>query len=181
MSFLELARKRQSCRKYDPEKRVSREKIERCIEAARLAPSACNSQPWFFIIVDDPEIKDKVARATFGKVIGFNHFTMQAPVLAVIVTEKANLTSFIGTQIKGIQYRLIDIGIAAEHFCLQAAGEGLGSCMLGWFDEKAVKKVLNIPSRRSVDLIISLGYSADDTLREKKRKPIEEIRRYNLD
>lgn len=179
MSFLKLARERQSCRKYS-DKTVEREKIDRCLEAARLAPSACNSQPWKYIVVDDPELREEVAQATFGGLVNFNHFSMQAPVLVVVVTEPANLTSFVGSQLKGIAYRLIDIGISAEHFCLQATDEGLGSCLLGWFNEKKLKKILDIPPRRSVDLVITLGYPAeDDELRDKLRKPMEDIRVYN--
>lgn len=177
MDFKELVQMRYSCRNYktDP---VEREKIEACLEAARVAPSACNSQPWSFIVVDDPEMRVKVAKATFGGLVRFNHFSLTASVLIVMVTEPAKLTSAIGTQIKGIPYRLIDIGIAAEHFCLQATELGLGSCMLGWFDEKALKKILSIPQRKSVDLVITLGYPADEA-RPKKRKSLEQIRKYN--
>lgn len=180
MNFLDLAKERQSCRKYDINKPVERDKIERCLEAARLAPSACNSQPWYFIVVDNPELCKKVADATFGPVVGFNHFTITAPVMIVIITHPSNIIASIGSKIKGIEYRLIDIGIAAEHFCLQAVSEGLGSCMLGWFDRKAVKKILNIPKPKSVDLIISMGYPADEA-RDKQRRAINDIRKYNLE
>jgi nitroreductase len=178
MGFLELASKRQSVRKYQ-EKPVEREKMERCIEAARLAPSACNSQPWKFIIVDEPELKDKLSKETFGKLISFNHFSIQAPVLAVVVDEGTNLTAGIGGIVKNKQYNLFDVGIAAEHFCLQAAEEGLGTCMLGWFDEKRVKELLKIPSSKRVGLIITVGYPETDNVRPKSRKTIEDIKSYN--
>lgn len=177
MSFLELVNSRYSCRKYSDQP-VENDKIETCLEAARLAPSACNSQPWSFIVVNEPEMRKKVAQATFGGLVRFNHFTMQAPVMIIMVTEPAKLTSYVGTQLKGIPYRLIDIGIAAEHFCLQATELGLGTCMLGWFKEKALKKILNIPQRKSVDLLITLGYPSDKS-GSKKRKPLDEIRKYN--
>ncbi len=178
MSFLDLAKTRQSCRNYS-DRPVEREKIERCLEAVRLAPSACNSQPWHFIVVDTPEVREKVAKATFGGLVRFNHFTMKAPVMVVVVTEPGNLRTLVGSQLKGIPYRLIDIGIAAEHFCLAASDEGLGTCMLGWFEEKALKKALDIPAAKSVDLVITMGYPAeDDPLREKARKTIDKIREY---
>ena len=99
MDFIELVQKRQSCRAYSAEG-VERERIDYCLEAARLAPSACNSQPWRFVVLDDAELKDKVARRTFGKVISFNHFTMDAPVLVVIVSERQNLTAKIGNIVR---------------------------------------------------------------------------------
>ncbi len=179
MSFLDLVKTRQSVRKYSAGKPVEREKIERCIEAARLAPSACNSQPWRFVVVDDPKLKKAVARETFGKLVSFNHFSLEAPVLVVMVTEKPNMTSWIGRVVKNRQYYLMDIGIAAEHFCLQAAEIGLGTCMLGWFDEEGVKKLLGVPKRKRIDLIIAVGYTEVNKERPKKRKETHLISSYN--
>ena len=178
MNFLELAKKRQSIRKYKPTP-VEREKLDRCIEAARLAPSACNSQPWKFIVVDQLELKDAVARQTFGKLISFNHFSLVAPVMVVVITEKSNFQASAGRVIKNRQYNLIDIGIAAEHFCLQAAEEGLGTCMLGWFGEKKLKKLLKIPSWKNIDLVITLGYPESEDIRDKKRKDTAKMSSYN--
>lgn len=175
--FLNLVSNRQSDRAY-LDKLVEEDKLLRCLEAARLAPSACNSQPWTFVVVNDKILKNKIADTTSNRLLPLNHFTKQAPVHIVIVQELANLTSSIGRAIKDKDYTLIDIGIAAEHFCLQAASEGLGSCMIGWFNEKKVKSLLNIPANKRPLLIITLGYSAD-TLREKKRKSIEKITRFN--
>ena len=73
----------------------------------------------------------------------------------------------------------MDIGIAAEHFCLQAASEGLGTCIMGWFDENEVKRLLGIPKKKRAELIITLGYPAKDVIREKIRKRKEEICSYN--
>ena len=177
LDFLNLVSHRQSDRAYF-DKQVEEDKLLRCIEAARLAPSACNSQPWTFVVVNDKELKNKIADSTSNRLLPLNHFTKQAPVHIVIVKEFANLTSSIGRAIKDKDYTLIDIGIAAEHFCLQAASEGLGSCMIGWFNEKKVKTLLNIPTNKRPLLIITLGYSADK-MREKKRKSIEKIIRFN--
>jgi nitroreductase len=178
MKFLDLVKARQSVREY-LSKEVEREKIERCLEAARLAPSANNSQPWSFIVVEDPRLKDAVAGKTFDKLISFNSFSLQAPVLVLIISERPSFFSRIGSAIKDKQFSLIDIGITAEHFCLQAAEEGLGTCMLGWFNEKGVKTLLNIPPSKRVELIITVGYPISDEIQPKDRKEIDQIRSYN--
>ena len=178
MTFLDLVNQRQSCRAY-LETPVEREKLERCLEAARLAPSACNSQPWRFIVVDEPELRRAVAQETFGQIVSFNHFTMDAPVLILIVSEPPALSAKIGGLVKQKPYHLFDIGIAAEHFCLQATAEGLGSCMLGWFNEGGVKKLLKIPRQKRVELIITLGYPQTNEVREKARKEFGEVVSFN--
>lgn len=175
--LLELLKYRQSDRAYlsNP---IEKEKLNRILEAGRLAPSACNAQPWKFIIVDQQELKNKIADCTSSKILGMNHFTKQAPIHIVIVEEKANFTSNAGSLIKNKQFPLIDIGITAEHICLQATAEGLGTCMLGWFDEPKVKKLLNIPKSKRVPLIITLGYPASET-REKRRKDLDKLVSFN--
>ena len=178
MNFLELVRTRRSVRGYLT-KPVERGKIMRCLEAARLAPSACNSQPWKFIVVDDPELKNMIAKETFGKLISFNHFSLQAPVIVVVVLENANITASIGKIVKQIPYSYIDAGIAIEHFCLQATEEGLGSCILGWFNEKPVKKILKIPEGKKVVALIALGYPEKNENPDKIRKPLEEMSSFN--
>jgi len=179
MNFTELINIRQSVRKYQ-DKPVEREKLEKIIEAVHVAPSACNSQPWKLIVVDEPELKNKVAKATFSKTIAFNKFAVEASVIAVLVIEKAKLIAQIGGSIKNMEYPNIDIGIAAEHFCLQAAELGLGTCMLGWFDEKKIQELLNIPKKRKIGLVITLGYPPEDyKMRKKIRKPLDEICGFN--
>ena len=157
---------------------IENEKLDRIIEAGRMAPSACNAQPWKFIIVNEPDLVAKVAEAASAPLLGMNTFVAQAPVQIVIVREKPNLTSRLGAGIKDKDYSLIDIGIAAENICLQAEAEGIGSCMIGWFDENAVRKILGIPGSKRVELIISLGYSLSEK-RDKRRKPAEETVSYN--
>lgn len=175
--LLELLNTRQSDRAY-LDSPIEDEKLHRILEAGRLAPSACNAQPWKFIVVNDQDLKNKIADCTSSKVLGMNHFTKQAPVHIVIIEERANFTSSAGSLIKGKHFPLIDIGITAEHICLQAAAEGLGTCMLGWFDEPKVKKLLNVPKSKRVPLIITLGYPAKET-REKRRKDLDQIISYN--
>lgn len=176
--FYELVKKRQSTRAYDTGRGVDREIIARILEAARLAPSACNAQPWHFIVVDEPELKNKVADAASARLLGMNHFTKQAPVHIIVVEEKVNISSGIGGIVKDKHFAFLDIGIAATHICLAAEAEGLGSCILGWFAEAKMKKLLNIPDNRRVVLDIIIGYPAQP-LREKKRKSIEEVVSYN--
>ena len=174
---LDLIISRQSDRKYS-DKPVEKEKLERIIEAARMAPSACNAQPWKFIVVTDPELVLKIADAASAKLIGMNSFVAQAPAIMVIVREKPNMSSKVGATIKNKDYSLIDIGIATENICLQAKAEQLGSCIIGWFDERQIKKLLKIPKSKRVELIITLGYSLSDQ-REKRRKPAAETVSYN--
>ena len=157
MDFLELVSSRQSIRAFDPERSVEKDKIERIIEAARLAPSACNAQPWSFIVVDEPELKNKIADATSSRVLGMNHFTKQAPVHLLLVEEKVNISSGIGGWIKKKDYAQMDLGIVAAHIVLAAQAEGLGTCIVGWFDEDKVKDLLHIPSSKRVWLDIEMG------------------------
>ena len=174
MNLSELIQKRQSDRKYES-RPVSREMVMKCLEAARLAPSACNSQPWKFVVVDDVALLPQMGAAAAGR--GLNGFAREVPVIVAVVLEKMNLTARIGSVIKDKEYSLLDVGIAVEHFCLQAAELGLGTCIMGWFDEKKVKKLLGIKGKR-VPLLISLGYPAGET-RKKARKSLEEMSSWN--
>ena len=170
MNFSQLLMQRQSVRRYE-EKPVEEDKLDRCLEAAYMAPSACNAQPWKFIIVDDPSLLKKVAGETWNKLVSFNKFVAQAPMIVVITIEKSPIVPTIGGRIKKKEYPLIDIGIAAEHFCLQATEEGLGTCMLGWFNEKSIQKLLHIPKNRKIGLMISVGYAPKNyKMRKKIRK-----------
>jgi len=175
---LDVINQRSSVRAYDP-RPVTRDKIERCLEAARLAPSACNAQAWTFIVVDDPELKNRLAPCTTDRLLPLNHFTKQAPVHVVFVLEPGKIMSRAGGLIKQRDFRWIDIGIAAEHFCLQATAEGLGTCMLGWFTERKVQQLLHIPESKTVALIITVGYPDASNRPSRQRKPLQEIARWN--
>ena len=179
MEFSALISQRQSTRTY-ADRPVEPEQLERLIEAVRLAPSASNSQPWRLILVTEKTLKEQIAQATFSTLISFNKFVPQAPVLAVLVIERPKVITQIGGAMKNRDFPLIDIGIAAAHFCLQATALGLATCMLGWFDEKKVQELLQIPKNKRIGLLISLGYAAQgDPIRAKKRKPREEMSGYN--
>jgi len=177
LKILELITQRQSDRKYS-DREIEKEKLDRIIEAGRMAPSACNAQPWKFIVVTEPDLIKKVAEASSAKLLGMNSFVGQAPVILVVIREQPNFSSKIGGTIKKKDYSLIDIGIASENICLQAEAEGIGSCMIGWFDERKLQKILDIPIRKRVELIITLGYSLSEQ-REKRRKPFNETVSFN--
>ena len=150
--FLQLVNARQSDRAYDKSRLVEADKLERILEAGRLAPSACNAQPWRFVVVTDPSLAEKAGKAAAG--LGMNKFAKDAPVHILVVEESANITSRLGGKLKGKHFPLIDIGIVAAHIVLAAESEGLGSCILGWFDEKEIKSLTGIPSSKRVLLDI---------------------------
>lgn len=171
MNFLEIANARQSCRRYDPDRPVEREKWEAILAAAQLAPSACNGQP-YHVTVCTGETAKAVAKATTG--MGMNKFTADAPVQIVISEEPYVKSAAVGAKIKGNDYRSIDIGIVAAYLTAEAAAQGLGSCILGWFDDDKIRALCNL--KYPVRLVISLGYAAEgDPLRNKQRKPLDEL------
>ena len=170
--FYKLVDERQSDRGYDTERSVPREAVMRIVDAARRAPSACNSQPWHFIVVDKPELRAEVAEALTS--IGMNKFASQAPCFIVLVQEAPNFTARLGGWIKNKHFPLIDCGIAASYLTLAAADEGLGSCMMGWFDEKRLKRLFGVPRSRRVLLVVSLGYSTQP-LRQKQRRALDAV------
>ena len=169
MNFLEIANARQSCRKYDPTRPVEEEKLAAMLEAARLSPSACNSQPYHFTVCRGDAAK-AVAKATMG--MGLNGFADQAPVLIVISEMPYNKTAALGAKTKGNDYRSIDIGIATAYLTAEAAAQGLGTCILGWLDDKKIREICHLD--HPVRLVVTVGYPADNP-REKKRKSLEDL------
>ncbi len=179
MNFAELIRTRQSVRSYDA-RPVEAEKIAQLVEAVRMAPSASDAQPWKVIIVDEPGLRREVANATFSQAISFNRFAPEAPVIAVLTIERTRTITQIGGWLKARQFPLIDIGIAAEHLCLQAADLGLGTCMIGWFNERRIKALLGIPRNIRLGLLITIGYPAEGyALRPKARKDTAAMSGFN--
>ena len=179
MVLLDLIRHRKSVRDF-LDRPVEREKIMMCLEAARLAPSACNSQPWKFIVVDDRQLKNKLCKAAFSGIYSINAFCKMAPVIVVVISEKSKFIARIGGMFRGTKYYLIDIGIACEHFILQAEDLDLGTCWIGWFNEEAVKSILNIPRHKKIDILIALGYYDREKLgSEHGREPIDKIASFN--
>ena len=159
-AFLKLAAGRRSIRAFQ-DRPVEREKLGLCLEAARLAPSACNAQPWRFVVVDDPALKRRLAEAAFSGAYAVNRHAAAAPVLVAVVSQRGSALAWVGSQVQGTVFRLVDIGIACEHFVLQAAELGLGTCWLGWFDARAAARVLGVPGGRRVEMLLSVGYPAE--------------------
>ena len=179
MALLDLIKRRKSVREF-LDKPVEREKIEMCLEAARLAPSASNSQPWHFIVVDDKELKDKLCDAAFGGLYFVNNFCKTAPVMVAVVSEKSKFLTRIGGMFRGVKFYLIDIGITCEHFVLEAEDLGLGTCWIGWFNERAVKSALGVPQSKKIDILIALGYYDRAKLGpEHGREPMDKIASFN--
>ena len=175
--LLRLISLRRSVRKYKPAP-IEKEKLLACLEAARLAPSACNAQPYKFIVVDEPALKDKLAAAAFSGIYSPTRFAAKAGALVVIAAQKENATAWIGNQVRETNFRLIDIGIAAEHFVLAAEEQGLATCWIGWFDAKAAAKAVGLPAGCKAEIIISVGY-ADENPQPRKRKTLDKLSSFN--
>ena len=170
MNFMEIAQARQSCRAYDTEKDVEVEKIAAMLEAAQLAPSACNGQPYHFTVCRGKAAQE-VAKATMG--LGMNKFASQAPVL-IVVSEKPYVKSAaMGAKVKGNDYRSMDIGIAVAYLTAEATAQGLGTCILGWLDDEKIRNICNLD--QPVRLVITVGYAKDETIRPKKRRELSEL------
>ncbi len=171
MNFMEIAEIRQSCRSYDESRPVEAEKLNAVLEAARLAPSACNGQPYHFTVCQGQAARD-VATATMSH--GMNRFAAQAPVLIVVSEEDYVRSASLGARATGNDYRSIDIGIAAAYLTAEAAAQGLGSCILGWFSDGKIREICGLS--HPVRLVITLGYPKEgDALRNKKRKTLDDL------
>ena len=173
MNFTEIALTRQSCRSYDESREIEKEKLTAILEAARLAPSACNSQPYHFTVCTGQTAKE-VAAATQG--MGMNKFSSQAPVLIVISEADYNKTAALGAKVKGNDYRSIDIGIATAYLTAEATAQGLSTCILGWLDDEKIRKICGL--KDPVRLVITLGYAKEDPIRNKKRKELTQLVTY---
>ena len=175
-TFSEMVQMRQSCRNFDETRPVEREKLERIIETARLAPSACNSQPWRITVVQRERTPDF---AKCLQTMGMNKFASKCPVFLVLSEEEMNRTAKIGGRLLKQHYASYDIGILTAHLCYAAMDEGLSTCIVGWLDEKAIQKMIGLDEKKKVCLVICVGYAAsEDKLRTKVRKPASEIAFY---
>ncbi len=171
MNFLEIASARQSCRKYNPERAVEREKLDIILAAAQLSPSACNAQPYHITVCTGDTAK-AVAKTTMQ--MGLNSFAPDAPIILVISEKPYSKSAALGAKLKHNDYRSIDIGILAAYITAAAAAEGLGTCIIGWLDDEPIRKLCDLDG--TVRLVITLGYPKDDdVLRTKKRKPLSEL------
>ena len=171
MNFTEIAENRQSCRSYDPAREVEQEKLDRILASARIAPSACNSQPYKITVCRENAAK-AVAKATQS--MGMNRFATDAPVMIVITETSYNPTAALGARVKSNDFRSIDIGIVTAYITAEATAQGLGTCILGWLDDEKIRKICGTDD--TVRLVIALGYAkSDDKLRPKKRKDMDKL------
>ncbi|MFO7865652.1 MAG: nitroreductase family protein [Candidatus Aminicenantes bacterium] len=177
-AFLQLAAKRKSIRRFN-DRPVDKRDVITCLEAARLAPSAENAQPWRFLVMDDPEIKSRFADHVFTGVYKVSRFAAKAPVLILIMARLNIITHRLGRWYQDIPFHLIDTGIAGEHLVLQAEELGIGTCWMGWFNVRKARKFFKIPGKYKITALIALGGYDKKPSRERKRKPLEEIVWFN--
>ena len=173
--YFDLIKRRESCRNY-ADTPVEREKLVRCVEAARLAPSACNSQPWEYVVVTNTETRGKLCACV--QEMGMNKFASGAQALVVVLEGRATLSERAAKRFQNQDFASIDIGLSVSQFCYAATEQGLSTCILGWLNEKKIKELLSVDAGKRVRLVLSVGYAATDALREKVRKPVEQIATY---
>lgn len=177
--LMETLLRRRSVRKFRRE-RVPVGVIKQCLEAVPYAPSACNAQPWRVVVVDDPDLRRRLSERAFSGVYSFTGFAAEAPVLMVLLTRFDWFVQAAGRRIQGTHFHLLDAGIAGEHLVLRATELGLGTCWIGWFSRRKVRRVLSIPRRYRLCAMIALGWPAEDlTVPEKRRLEVDEIASFN--
>ena len=181
MTFREMLEKRESCRAFS-NRPVSRDDLMKLVEAGRLSPSGCNAQPWRFLVVDDPDAKEKLCDALVvegGATVA--PFRKQVPAFIIIVEQPARVMPFVKEHYGDTQrFAQGDIGMAAMNICYQALELGLSTCLLGVNDQKKMEDYFGIPHDNEARLVLAVGYSAEEKApRKKTRKPIEEICSFN--
>ncbi len=171
MKFSELVLKRESCRNYNGEA-VSLDLILKCVDTARLAPSACNSQPWKYYVVNTEENAQKMRECVQPN--GANKFTDKCPAFVIVTEQEATLKPFVEERVKNRQkWAENDIGLSVAHYCLQAADLGLGTCIIGMVDEEKLREYFEVDGK--IRLVIATGYPADESPRNKIRKSLENV------
>ncbi len=173
--YFNLIRLRQSCRNFSG-RPVEREKLIKCAEAARLAPSACNSQPWEFVAVTGGPLREKAAQC--AQALGFNQFTQKCPAFVAAVEKTALLDTPQKRGIPDQMYAQFDLGLATMQFCLAATAQGLATCILGGVDKESLNKLLKVSGKERVYVLLAVGYAADASLRTKQRKSLDDVIRF---
>ena len=171
--YFDLIARRESCRNFDPNRPVEKEKLQRCAEAAWIAPSACNGQPWKYLIVTNPELNEKLRPLIME--LGMNKFVKNCPAFAVVLEEATVLKVSLSQKFKDQDFAPIDIAFSASQFCYAATEQGLSTCIIGWHNEPKIRELFDLPKSTRVRLILAIGYAASDTLRKKQRKPIDDV------
>ena len=174
--YFDLIARRESCRNFDPNRPVEKEKLQRCAEAAWIAPSACNGQPWKYLVVTNPELNEKLRPLMME--LGMNKFVKNCPAFAVVLEEATVLKVSLSQKFKDQVFAPIDVAFSASQFCYAATEQGLSTCIIGWHNEQKIRELFGLPKTTRVRLILAIGYAADETLRKKQRKPIDDVIRF---
>jgi nitroreductase len=178
MGLMELIRARRSVRRY-AERAVDRSVIEECLEAARLAPSAENAQPWRFVVVDDPQVKARLAAAAFSGVYRPTRFVAKAPAIVAVLAKPDIIANRLGRAVQGTKYYLIDCGIACQQFVLRATELGLGVCYIGWYSKRGVRRVLQVPRSHDIVVLLAVGYPSGEPHKPRPKKELCDLVSYN--
>ena len=174
--YFDLITRRESCRNFDPNRSVEKEKLQRCAEAAWIAPSACNGQPWKYLIVTNPELNEKLRPLMME--LGMNKFVKNCPAFAVVLEEATVLKVSLSQKFKDQDFAPIDVAFSASQFCYAATEQGLSTCIIGWHNEPKIRELFNLAGNERVRMVLAVGYAKTDALREQKRKPIDEVVKY---
>jgi nitroreductase len=177
MNFDDIIKNRRSVRAFD-DTPVAHDDIVAICEAARLAPSACNSQTWRFVAVTDRDLLDRICKDAMRPVIS-NKWLKQAPLIIVGCSKLDLVANRLGSGITGIEYYQIDLGIAMEHIVLKATELGLGTCWIGWFKKDKIKEILNIPKNVKVSALLAVGHPTNEDPKKRSRNPIEKFLSFN--
>ena len=170
-NFLELVKRRRSVRSYQKRK-IPREMVHKCLRAAAYAPTACGKRS-VRIIITEGKIKDELVDKALGIVPVRNAWAKEAPVIAVFAVDRDIITHRIAPAISRVRYDFIDVGIAGEHFALQAAELGLGTCWIVWFKVKKAAGLLGLPFNWKVESMMALGFPADQPPVREEKKTLE--------
>lgn len=171
--YFDLVRMRESCRNFDPNRPVEKEKLARCAEAARLAPSACNGQPWRYLIVTNAGLAEQLRPLMME--LGQNKFLQKCPAFAVVLQEPTVLKAALSDKFRDQDFAPMDVGLSVSQFCYAATEQGLSTCLIGWLNEKKIRALFDVPKTSRVRLVIAIGYAATEKLREKVRKPAGDV------
>lgn len=173
--FMQLVQDRRSVRAFDPDRPVPEPVLQTMLEAARLAPSSNNTQPWHFVVVRDPDTRAKLATAApVGTSI--NRWMKTAPAIIVCCGQPNLLAHTAMGQLVDKNWFIMDIAIAVEHMVLAAREQGVGTCWVGWYDEKKVRHIIHAPRAARIAALLPVGYpKAGKWPPAKKRKPLDAI------
>jgi nitroreductase len=173
--LMSIIQERRSVRTFDPDRDVEQEKLEIMLEAARLAPSSNNTQPWHFVVVRNPDVRKKLSAAAPAG-LATNKWMAKAPVIIVCCVQPALLEHRAIGQLMDKQWYVMDVAIAVEHMVLAAQEQGLGTCWLGWIDERKVRRAVGAPRDVRIAALLPVGYPKNGKWPPaKKRKPMQEV------